>query len=110
MSDLQPVPLGSVPQPTYAGSGIDMSHPSVPVAEIAGPGLKRDSSGVLEYWQMIRRHRGVVILVTFVGVVLGLLVTLSQPRIYQARTTLEVEALNDEFLGMRNVNPTSAES
>ena len=43
----------------------------LPVSEIPGAGLKRDYAGVLEYWQMIRRHPGIVVLVTILGAVTG---------------------------------------
>lgn len=70
-----------------------------------GASLKRDYAGLLEYWQMVRRHKGAVILATFAGGVLGFLVTLSSPRIYQARTSLEIQGINQEFLNMKAVNP-----
>src|SRR5947207_8012275 len=68
--------------------------------------VKRDYAGMLEYWQMVRRHKAAVVLATFLGAVVGFLLTLPQPRMYQARTTLEIQGLNEEFLNMRNVNPT----
>ena len=74
---------------------------------IPGAGLKRDYGGLLEYWQMARRHKGKIIVATFLGGVLGFLLTLSASRIYQSSMTVEIQGLNDEFLGMRNVNPTS---
>ena len=77
--------------------------------EIAGPGLKRDYSGLLEYWQMIRRHKGAVVLATILGGVVAFLLTLSSSRVYQAHTSLEIQGLNDEFLNMRNVNPTASD-
>ena len=70
-----------------------------------GSGLKRDYAGLLEYWQMVRRHKGAVILLTCLGALGGFVLTLSNPRIYQARTTLEIQGLNEEFLNMKNVNP-----
>ena len=33
--------------------------------------------------------------------------TLSAPRVYQSQLTMEIQGLNDEFLNMRNVNPTA---
>ena len=45
---------------------IDMSPAAVNVGS-PGPGLKRDYAGLLEYWQMVRRHKGAVILATFLG-------------------------------------------
>jgi polysaccharide biosynthesis transport protein len=38
--------------------------------------------------------------------VAGFLYTLPQARIYQARTTIEVQGLNEDFLGLHNVTPT----
>src|SRR5262245_31650090 len=74
--------------------------------DVPGPGLKRDYAGLLEYWQMIRRHKGAVVLATFVGGMAGFALTLTNPRVYQARTTLESQGLNQEFLNMKNVTPT----
>ena len=73
-------------------------------------GLKRDYAGILEYWQMARRHKGTIIVATVVGGLLGFLLTLSAPRVYQSRLTMEIQGLNDEFLNMRNVNPTAETS
>jgi polysaccharide biosynthesis transport protein len=98
-------------------------HPAVPVTspyvpqgqnqttvEIPGIGLKRDYAGILEYWQMVRRHKGAIIVAVFLGGAIGFLLTLSAPRVYQSRMTMEIQALNDEFLNMRNVNPTAETS
>ena len=76
------------------------------VPEVTASGVKRDYAGILEYWQMIRRHKVAVLLATVLGALIGFLLTLPQPRMYQARATLEIQGLNQEFLGMRNVNPT----
>ena len=75
--------------------------------DVPGPGLKRDYAGLLEYWQMVRRHRMAVLLATVLGALGGFSFTLSSPRIYQARTTIEIQGLNQEFLNMKNVNPVS---
>jgi len=77
--------------------------------EIPGAGLKHDYAGLLEYWQMIRRHKALVMLITVLGAVAGFLVTVPSPRIYQARATLEIQGLNEDFLNMRSVNPTLTE-
>src|SRR5258708_3711039 len=77
-----------------------------PIVEMPGPGLKRDYAGVLEYWQMIRRHKALVILITVLGGLTGFLTTVPSPRVYQARVTLEIQGLNEDFMNMRNVNPT----
>ncbi len=72
--------------------------------------LKRDYGGILEYWQMVRRHQNMVVLVTVIGLLLGYIRTLPMERIYQAHTTLEIQGMNEDFLNMRNVNPTASAS
>ena len=59
MNELQPVPRNYVPAAGLPLNTIDVS-PGTAVSELPGPGLKRDYAGVLEYWQMIRRHKGAV--------------------------------------------------
>src|SRR5919109_872876 len=98
--------LQQIPKPAPGLAPIDVAPTTVTV-DIPGPGLKRDYAGLLEYWQMVRRHKGAVIVATFLGALAGFLVTLSSPRVYQARTTLEIQGLNEEFLNMKNVNPVS---
>ena len=72
--------------------------------------LKRDYGGILEYWQMVRRHQGVVLLTIMLGLAAGYLRTLPQERIYQAHTSLEIQGMNEDFLNMKNVNPTASTS
>lgn len=103
MNELQRIPRNPIPQPAAPGGPID-AYGSIPI-EIPGQGLKRDYSGLLEYWQMIRRHKGAIICATFLGGMIGFLLTLPDPRIYQARTTMEIQGLNDDFLNMKNVSP-----
>jgi len=88
-----------------------MPHPELtPMAplgpEAARGGVKREYAGLLEYWQMVRRHKLAVVAVSVLGAVAGFLYTLPQPRIYQSHTTIEVQGLNEDFLGLHNVNPT----
>ena len=40
---------------------------------------------------MIRRHKIPVVLATVVGFAVGFLLTLPEPRIYQAKTTMEIQ-------------------
>ena len=87
-------------------SSIDVAPAAVTV-DIPGPGLKRDYAGLLEYWQMVRRHKGAMILAIFIGGLIGFLVILGSPRVYQGKTTLEIQGINQEFLNMKNVNPVS---
>src|SRR5208283_4725304 len=80
--------------------------PTRVLPEVVPPGMKREYAGLLEYWQMVRRHTVAVFLATIAGAIVGCVMTLPEPRMYQAHATLEVQGLNEEFLGMKNVNPT----
>src|SRR5579862_754850 len=66
------------------------------------------NEGVVAYWRMIVRHRWTVALIAFLGLVAGVLLTLPQTPVYQAHTSLEVQGLNENFLNLQNLNPTSA--
>lgn len=71
--------------------------------------VTHDTPGVLvEYWNLIRRHKGAVLAIGLLGVITAVALTLPQVPVYQARTSIEIEALNDNFLNMKSVDPTSA--
>lgn len=105
MNELQPFSRSPLSQPPGT---IDLSRDIA--IEMPGPGLKRDYAGLLEYWQMARRHKGALVVFIVLGGLGGFLMTLPSPRIYQARTSIEIQQLNNDFLGMRNVNPTASDS
>lgn len=63
------------------------------------------SGSLLDYWRILMRRKGTLILITFLGGLLALLVTLPQTPIYQARTTLEIQGLNEDFMNLREVSP-----
>ena len=64
---------------------------------------------LLEYWHMLRRRKGTLVLFACLGLLAGVLLTLPQTPVYQARTTLEIQNLNENFLNMRDVNPNANE-
>ncbi len=66
-----------------------------------------NSGGLLEYWRILARRKGTLILITFLGGLIGALITLPQTPIYQARTSLEIISLNSNFLNASKVNPVN---
>ncbi len=93
------VPADAVDQPSRAlvrrpsyGYGYGATPP---------PEENAESGGLLEYWRILRRHKGTWIIFAFLGAVIGYLVTLPQTRVYQARTSIEIQGLNDNFMNMR---------
>jgi capsular exopolysaccharide synthesis family protein len=69
--------------------------------EDASPG------GLLEYWNILRRRKGAVFLFAFLGILLAVLFTLPQTPVYQARASLEIQSLNQDFMNTKQVNPVS---
>jgi polysaccharide biosynthesis transport protein len=78
---------------------VEVPYPEV--FEEPGPGLLH------EYLQIFRRRKGTLILITFLGLLTSLLLTLPQTPIYQARGSIEIQNLNENFLNTRNVSPTA---
>ena len=64
---------------------------------------------LLEYWDVVRRRWTSLLLAAFAGLVVALLFTLPQTPIYRARASLEIQNLNENFLNLRDVNPTTSE-
>src|SRR5436190_16656340 len=65
------------------------------------------AGGPIEFWQILRRRKGVLILFAFGGAATGYLLTLPQTPIYQARTSIEIAGLNDNFLNTKQVKPVT---
>jgi len=65
------------------------------------------AAGPLEFWRALRRRKGAVILFAFGGALAGFLWTLPQTPIYQARTSIEIVGVNDNFLNTKQVNPVT---
>jgi succinoglycan biosynthesis transport protein ExoP len=79
-------------------------------AETVGAGGRfgqPESGGLVEYHRILRRYKGTVILIAFLGFVAGIFLTLAQTPIYQARILLEIQDLNDNFMNMKQVSPLS---
>ena len=69
-----------------------------------------EPNALLEYWRIIHGHKGAVITIALLGLVVALLITLPQTPVYQARTTIEVQDLNQEFMNLKQVSPVSEDS
>lgn len=69
-----------------------------------------DVGRLIEYVDIIRRRKAALMLVVAAGVLFALLITLPQTPVYQARGSIEIQNLNNNFLNMRNVSPTGEET
>lgn len=83
---------------------------SVPSADAFDAEFVDDSAdgGLLDYWLLIRRRKGVIILAAILGGLAGLLFSIPQTPIYTTSLTLEIQGVNENFLGMQSLNPTKA--
>ncbi len=70
-----------------------------------GPDDEAQTPGLIEYWRILRRHRGTWIVFAFAGSLLAFLITLPQTPTYQARTSLEIVGLNENFLNFKRASP-----
>jgi capsular exopolysaccharide synthesis family protein len=60
----------------------------------------------LDYWDILFAHRRTLLLFAAVGLVAALLTGLMQTPRYRARTSVEIQNFNDNFLDLNTVDPT----
>lgn len=64
-------------------------------------------AGFLGYWRMLVRHKSALLVGVFAGAIGGVLIALPQTPLYQAKVSLEIQGLNENFLNMKDFSPTS---
>jgi capsular exopolysaccharide synthesis family protein len=109
MKDLQPtrtVSVNAVATSVSAKAGYRMAGAPPHPGDANGP----EVGGLLEYLSIIRRRKGTLILISVFGILAGLLISLPQTPIYQAKSSLEIQDMNDSFLNMNKLNPVSESS
>ncbi len=99
-------------RPSYRGYGMPARGiQQIPYPERQSPEQQaNDSIGVIEYMRIIQRHRGTVILFAFLGLLAAVLYTMPQTPLFRARTVLEIQNINNDFLNTRQVNPVSEDN
>jgi polysaccharide biosynthesis transport protein len=76
----------------------------------AASSMGENDLGLLGYFQILSRHRGALLVTAFTGALAGLLIVLPQTPLYQARVSLEIQGINENFLNMKDFSPTSGGS
>ena len=64
---------------------------------------------MIEYWHILRRRKGTVLLVAILGTIAGVLFSLPQTPVYQARATLEMLNINEDLLNRRQLDATTTQ-
>lgn len=73
--------------------------------EIAGDG---NAAGIFEYWAIIRQKRGLILGSGILGLLIGFAAGIPMKSIYRAKTTIEVLAMNEDFMNMKETNPVNS--
>jgi polysaccharide biosynthesis transport protein len=60
-----------------------------------------ETSGLLEYWHLLRFRKWTVIAITLVGMVTTAAITFRETPIYQARTTIEIQGIPENLSSIR---------
>jgi polysaccharide biosynthesis transport protein len=89
----------------------DRSHSGafVPFYEVNGPdaNLPTQPGNLAFYVQCLRRRKWIFIAMLIIGVTGGCLFTLAQNPVYQARASIEIQPINENFMDVRDLNPSS---
>jgi succinoglycan biosynthesis transport protein ExoP len=107
LPDSGSTPSGFLPSPKALEDKaiVPASYNEVPYNGTPHPSADAESGGLLEYWRVLRRRKGTLIVLAGLGAAIGFMVTLPQTPIYQVRTSLEIVSLNQNFLNMKESNP-----
>jgi polysaccharide biosynthesis transport protein len=74
----------------------------------AGDQADAESDGLLDVWEIFRRRKLLIGSLSLLGLVAGLASSLPKPLLYGARSTIEIQFFNENFLGTGWVDPGSA--
>jgi succinoglycan biosynthesis transport protein ExoP len=101
----------------YRASGLQMPQRAADAFTRYSAGLvdARDNNtngsanrdNILAFIHILLRHKALLLLGTVVGAAVAAAYVLGQVPVYEARTSLELQGVNEDFLDMRKVDPTA---
>lgn len=83
---------------------------SMPAVYSAEYSVRPQPGSVLDYWGLLWRSKALFAGYVMAGLVVALGILCTQSRVYRARTTLEVQDLNRNFVDMKLASPVSDSS
>src|SRR5260370_26493696 len=93
-----------IPGPSRGGEVAPRQYPdAIPYA----PTEPNQDDGLIHYLRILQRHKGLLLICAVLGALAALLIVLPQTPVFQAKVSVEIQGLNDEFLNLKNFNPTS---
>jgi capsular exopolysaccharide synthesis family protein len=97
---------GSRPPVRARWQGEDLPFRVLPIEEPE----EQHSRGIEDYWRLAMRYKGTLLLVSMLGMLAAVLITIPQTPVYRASLSLEVQNVNENFLNMRDLSPTALSS
>ena len=91
---------------TYTDNRPTVYRMDEPVQADNGEAQGYDS--LLGYWHILVRNKVTLLCFALAGLALAVLFSLLQTPVYRARTSLEIQDFNSEFMDLKNVDPTNA--
>lgn len=85
-------------------------YPKVVYSELPPPSQHHSSLSLIEAWRLIKRHPVALILFACLGLISAILYTVPQTPLFQARTDLEIQDINGDFLNAKQVTPVAEDS
>ena len=107
-SNLLPAPPSRNGRP-HTGELVPRQYIDAPPGGQQAPD-EEDNDGLITYWRVVRRHKAVLLLGATLGAIAGALITIPQTPVYQATVSIEIQGMNDDFLNMRAITPTTSTS
>ena len=95
---MENLPVRYKPENSFAASSNDWTT----LIDQRKSAYETQATGIFEWLCAFRRHKRHLIFASLGGLLLGVLVTIPQTPAYQARTSLEVQDIDKDFL---NLNP-----
>ena len=83
------------------------SYPQAYHPKGRGPASEPEAGVIVELWRFFRRNPVKIVVAAALGILLGVILTLPQHRIYQAAATLEIQELNENFMNFKEAYPVS---
>ncbi len=87
-----------------------LSVPALARHERSAVGEGWEENRFPEYWSIIKRRLGIIACSTLLGGVAAVFLTRLELPVYRAHTSLEVQSINENFLNIQAVSPTSPTS
>jgi len=84
------------------------AYPKVPAPRPSPAGLETES--LFDYLRILLSNYKALMVAMILGVLVAVVVTLPQAPVYRARTTLEIQSLNNEFLNNKQASPMGDDS